>query len=209
MELKNKILMTAIAAALAFSSFPAFAGAAAGESSVRDTDPVAAGDIAGLKDILSKLVRQDELLDEAVENLEGANGPVAVKDLSAVRNTLRVVRKNLDHISWLNKEHLAAVKPGPETGKYARAILSYSGRISSKSARISAIAARAASAKNKSALRDAPSSGAPRKRAGGKSVKLILAEKDAWAGIAAETKNLKNSSYKLKATSRWLHVASK
>jgi hypothetical protein len=209
MELKNKILMMAVAAALTFSSFPAFAGAAAGESSVRDTDSVAAGDIAGLKDILSKLVRQDGLLDEAIENLEGAGGPLTVKDLAGIKKTLGVVRRNLDHISWLGKERLAAVKPGSGTEKYTRAILSYSGRISRKSARISAIAARAASAKSRSALRDAPSSKTSRERAGGKSVKLILAEKDAWAGIAAETKNLKGSSYKLNATSRWLHVASK
>lgn len=209
MELKKEFIVTVMAAALTFPSFPAFAGGASEEAAGRDINSAAEVDTAGLRDILTKLVRQDELLDEAVENLEGANGPVAVRDLSALRNTLRVVRKNLDHISWLNKEQLAAVKPGSETGKYARAILSYSGRISSKSARISAIAARAGSAKNKSALRDAPSSGTQRKRAGGKSVKLILAEKDAWAGIAAETKNLKNSSYKLKATSRWLHVASR
>ncbi len=209
MELKKEFIMTVMAAALTFPSFPAFAGGAAQEAAGRDITSAAAGDIAGLRDILTKLMRQDELLDETVENLQGANGPVAVKDLSAVRNTLRVVRKNLDHISWLNKEHLAAVKPGSETGKYARAILSYSGRISGKAARISAIAARAASAKNKSALRDAPSSKTSRKSAGGKSVKLILAEKDAWAGIAAETKGLKSSSRKLNATSRWLHVASR
>ncbi len=208
MEPKKEFIMAIMAAALTFPSFPAFAGGAAQEAAGRDITSAAADDTAGLRDILTKLMRQDELLDEAVENLQGANGPVTVKDLSAVRNALRVVRKNLDHISWLNKEHLAAVKPGSETGKYARAILSYSGRISRKSAAISAIAARAA-AGNKPALRDAPSSKTPGKRAGGKSVRLILAEKDAWAGIAAETKGLKSSSRKLNAASRWLHVVSR
>ncbi|MDQ7773057.1 MAG: hypothetical protein RDU13_05980 [Elusimicrobiales bacterium] len=209
MKIKRNHLILAAAACFIFSYSPASAGEApSGKSGEAAAVPAPAGDLAGLKDVLFKLVRQDEILDEAIENLEGANGPVTVKELAGIKNTLGVVRKNLDHVSWLNKKHFASVEPGSETEKYTRTILSYSDKISRKSARISAIAARAAAAKTKSALRDAPSS----KRSGAarsKSVRQVLAEKDAWTGIAAETRQLKGSSGKLKATSRWLHVASK
>ncbi|HBE89179.1 MAG TPA: hypothetical protein DDW67_08590 [Elusimicrobia bacterium] len=209
MKINGKHIILAVAASFVFSC-PAAAGEPAAAESQDITRVASAGDLSGLKDILFKLVRQDELLDEAIENLEGANGPVTVKELAGIKKTLGVVRKNLDHISWLNKEFFAEAVPGSETEKYTRTILSYSGKISRKSAEISAIAARAAAANKKSAMRDAPSSKKSRKSAAGtRSVKQILAEKDAWAGIAAETKSLKSSSYRLKATSRWLHVASK
>lgn len=207
MKIKGNHIILAVAVSFIFSACPATAGEAADAS--QDITAVSAADTAGLKDILFKLVRQDELLDEAIENLEGANGPVTVKELAGIKRTLGVVRKNLDHISWLNKKHFTVVEPGSETEKYTRTILSYSDKINRKSAQIGAIAARAAAAKKKSALRDAPSSKRSRKSAGSRTVKQILAEKDAWAGISAETKSLKGSSYKLKATSRWLHVASK
>lgn len=208
MKIKGDILLAA-AALFIFSCYPALAGektAKAGKDAAQVSDP--AVEVSGLKDILFKLVRQDELLDEAIENLEGASGPVNVSTLAGIKKTLGVVRKNLDHISWLNKEHFTQVEAGSETEKYTRAILSYSGKISRKSAQISAIAARGASAGKKSSLRDAPSSKKARKSPKARSVKQILAEKDAWAGIAAETRNLKGSSHRLKATSRWLHVAS-
>ncbi len=208
MKIQSKNMILAAAACFIFS-YSAAAGEKTAAADSQDITAVSAADTAGLKDILFKLVRQDELLDEAIENLEGANGPVTVTQLAGVKNTLRVVRKNLDHVSWLNKKHFTAVQPGSETEKYTRTILSYSGKISRKSAQISAIASRAASSGKKSALRDAPSSKKSRKSAAGRTVRQVLAEKDAWAGIAAETKNLKGSSYRLKATSRWLHVASK
>ncbi|KAF0125656.1 MAG: hypothetical protein FD189_1206 [Elusimicrobia bacterium] len=205
MKIKGNHIILAIAACFIFSYSPA----ASAEDAQDITQVSAAGDLSGLKDILFKLVRQDELLDEAIENLEGASGPVTVKGLAGIKKTLGVVRKNLDHISWLNKKHFTGVQPGSETEKYTRTILSYSDKISRKSAQINAIAARAASAKNKSALRDAPSSKKSGKSARARSVTRILAEKDAWTGISAETKKLKGSSHKLKATSRWLHVASR
>lgn len=206
MKIKGNHIILAVAASFILSC-PVSAGETAAKGS-RDTERVsAAGGLPVLKDILSKLVRQDELLDEAIENLEGAGGPVTVGNLADINKTLRVVRKNLDHISWLNKEHFTKVEPGSEAEKYTRAILSYSGRISRRSAEIGSIAARAASAKKKSSLRDAPSSKRARKSPGARSVKQMLAEKDAWAGIAAATKDLKGSSYRLNATSRWLHVS--
>ncbi len=208
MKAKGTKILLAVAASFIFSWAPASAGGtASGET--QDITGVPAADTAGLKDILFKLVRQDEILDEAIETLEGANGPVTVKGLDGIKKTLGVVRKNLDHISWLNKEHFAGVQPGSETEKYTRTILSYSDKISRKSARISAIASRASAAGKKSALRDAPSSTKSAGAAKSKSVKQILAEKDAWNGISAETRKLKGSSSKLKATSRWLHVASR
>lgn len=207
MKIKGNLIIMAVTASFIFQACPA----AGGESTeaAQDITAVSTADTAGLKDILFKLVRQDELLDQAIENLEGANGPVTVKALTGIKTTLRVVRKNLDHISWLNKEHFAKVQPGSETEKYTRTILSYSSKISRKSAEIGAIAARSASAAKKSSLRDAPSSKKSRKSPRARSIKQILAEKDAWAGISAETRNLKGSSYRLKATSRWLHVAAK
>lgn len=208
MKAKGTEILLAVAAAFIFSWSPAAAGEAA-PAQTQDITGVSSPDTAGLKDILFKLVRQDEILDEAVETLEGANGRVTLKELAGVRNTLAAVRKNLDHVSWLNKEHFTGVQPGSETEKYTRTILSYSDKISRKSARISAIASRAAAAGKKSAMRDAPSSKKSARSAKSKSVKQILAEKDAWAGVAAETRNLKGSSHRLKATSRWLHVAAK
>ncbi|MDT8287932.1 MAG: hypothetical protein RQ748_12555, partial [Elusimicrobiales bacterium] len=184
MKIKANHMILAVTASFILSC-PVSAGEAAAKDS-RDAARVSAdGGLPVLKDILSKLVRQDELLDETIENLEGAGGPVTAGDLADIKRTLRVVRKNLDHISWLNKKHFTEVEPGSEAGKYTRAILSYSGRISRRSAEIGSIAARSAAAKKKSSLRDAPSSKRARKSPGARSVKQLLAEKDAWAGIAA------------------------
>ena len=60
------------------------------------------GKIREFKDILFRLVRQDEYLDEALETLDSSSGPAGIEDISALNISLKAIAKNLRHISTLN-----------------------------------------------------------------------------------------------------------
>jgi hypothetical protein len=70
------------------------------------------GKVKEFKDILFKLVRQDEYLDEALETLDSSSGPAGAEDLAALGVSLKSIAGNLKHISALNKTEFSAIQPG-------------------------------------------------------------------------------------------------
>jgi len=186
----------------------AFAGVPAATMVVKQNPvPQAAADKSGeFKEILVKLVHQDEYLDEAIESL-GAKKDLTAHDLSALGLNLKMITNNLKHISALNKTEFAEITPGSELSNYTNAILSYSRKLDRKTAQVGAITAKLASANKKGAMRDAVSSKKGKK--GGKKITEMAAEQKALATLAADVRALRGASRDLNATSKWLYIASK
>ena len=161
------------------------------------------------KDILFKLVRQDEYLDEAVETLDTANGRLTVEDLSALRFSLKTIAGNLRHISALNKAEFSAIESGSELGTYTNTIMSYSRKVNRKVGQVNALVAQLAAKNKKAAMRDAVASRKGGKKVRGKKITDIVAEQRAMDALAAELKALASASRSLNATSKWLYIASK
>jgi hypothetical protein len=206
--MKNKIALTAGLILLSGLGL-AFAGSNA-KASAKASPEVKQEDakVTEFKDILLKLVRQDEYLDESIETLESAKGRLSSHDISAVGLSLKVIAGNLDRVSVLNKNEFASIQPGAALSKYTNTILSYSKSVSRKSAQVSAIAAKMAAAQKKAGMRDAVSSkkGA---RKGGKKLIQIMEEQKALAALAADAGTLRRASRGLSATSKWLYIVSK
>lgn len=188
----------------------AFAGDSKKEAAVRPA-AVTQGDakVREFKDILFKLVRQDEYLDEAIETLDTAAAAPTVEDLSALGVSLQAITKNLNHVAALNKAEFAAIQPGSDLTKYTNTILSYSRKVDRKAAQVSALIGQLAAKNKKSAMRDAVSSKKGSKKARGKSVAQIVAEQKAVERLAADARGLRGASRNLSAASKWLYIASK
>ena len=203
--MKIKIILSALIVTVSGLGL-AFAGTPAAMA-VKQVPPQAAADKSGeFKDILVKLVHQDEFLDEVIESLGAKKNPTA-HDLSALGLNLKLIAGNLNSISALNRTEFAEITPGSELSNYTNAILSYSRKLDRKTAQVSAITARLASANKKGAMRDAVSSKKGRK--GGKRIAQMAAEQSALADLAADARTLRGASRGLNATSKWLYIASK
>lgn len=161
------------------------------------------------KDILFKLVRQDEYLDEAVETLDTANGRLTVEDLSALRISLKSIASNLRHISALNKAEFSSIESGSELATYTNTIMSYSRKVNRKVGQVNGLVAGLAAKNKKTAMRDAVASRKGGKKVRGKKITQIVAEQEAMDALAAELKGLGAASRSLNATSKWLYIASK
>ena len=162
-----------------------------------------------LKDILFKLVRQDEYLDEAIESLDSTEGPIGQQDISALGFSLKSITKNLNLVSALNKTEFSAMQPGSNLSKYTNAILSYSRKVNRKAVKVNGLVVQLAASKKKAGMRDAVSSGKTGKKAPGKKLTQLLKEKTAVDKLAAEARNLRAASRGLSATSNWLYIASR
>lgn len=160
------------------------------------------------KDILFKLVRQDEFLDEAIETLDSTNNPAGPEDISALNVSLRAISKNLRHISALNRTEFSSIQAGSSLSNYTNTILSYSRKIGRKAGQVNVLAAQLAAKNKKSAMRDAVSSGKGGKKVRGKELTQVLEEQKAVEGLSAAAKSLNAASRDLTATSKWLHIAS-
>ena len=165
--------------------------------------------IKELKNILFKLVRQDEYLDETIDTLDSAAGKLSLDDISALGLGLRMIKGNLDALSAMNKKQFAEVQPDPALNTYTRTILSYSRQVSQKIVKVNGFVARAALKNKKSGLRDAVTSKRGRTAAKGKTLTRILEEQKAMERLSADIKTLRASSDKLTATSKWLYIISK
>ncbi|MDP2865806.1 MAG: hypothetical protein Q8O90_06160, partial [Elusimicrobiota bacterium] len=116
--MKNKIALSAGLILLTGLGL-AFAGTTvktslAGAAAVKQED----AKVREFKDILFKLVRQDEYLDEAIETLDTASGPADLQDISALGVSLKVIAKNLKHISALNKTEFSSIQAGSALSNY-------------------------------------------------------------------------------------------
>lgn len=159
------------------------------------------------KDILFKLVRQDEYLDEALETLDPGKGRMRAHDISAMGLSLKLIAGNLNRVSARNRAEFAAAQPGSGDSKYTGAIFSYSRKVNRKVGRLSALVNRMAA--RKAAMRDAVSSRKGGKKARGRKLTQLLEEQKALETLAADAKNLRAASRGLNATSKWLYIASK
>ncbi len=161
------------------------------------------------KDILIKLVRQDEYLDEALETLDSSNGRLSAHDLSAMGLSLKMISNNLKHVAALNKAEFAAVQPGSPDAKYIAAIFSYSRKVDRKAARVGGLVTGLAAKSKKASMRDAVSSRRTGRKAKGKKLTQLLEEQKAMAALASDARSLRAASRGLSATSKWLYIASK
>ena len=204
--MKIKIILSALIVTVSGLGL-AFAGTPAAIAVKQAPAPQAAADKSGeFKEILVKLVHQDEFLDTAIESL-GNKKDLTAHDLAAIGLNLKLIAGNLNSISALNRTEFAEITPGSELSNYTNAILSYSRKLDRKTAQVSAITARLASANKKGAMRDAVSSKKGRK--GGKRIAQMAAEQSALADLAADARTLRGASRGLNATSKWLYIASK
>ena len=161
------------------------------------------------KDILVKLVRQDEYLDEAIEILDTASGRPSQEDLAAVGVSLKAIAKNLRHVSALNKAEFTAIQPGSDLSKYTNTILSYSRKVDRKAVQVGSLIAQLSAKNKKAAMRDAVTSRKGGKKARGKQLTQVLAEQRSMDRLAADARALRGASRDLSATSKWLYIASK
>jgi hypothetical protein len=206
--MKNKIALTAGLILLSGLGL-AFAGADA-KTSAKAAPEVKQEDakVTEFKDILFKLVRQDEYLDEAIETLDSSKGRLSSHDISAMGLSLKMIAGNLNRVSALNKGEFASIQPGSNLSKYTNTILSYSKSVNRKSVQVSATIARLTAATKKAGMRDAVSSRKGAKK-GGRKLTQMLDEQKALAALSADAKTLRSASRNLNATSKWLYIASK
>ncbi len=165
------------------------------------------GKIKEFKDILFKLVRQDEYLDEALETLDSSSGPAGAEDLAALGVSLKTIAGNLKHISSLNKTEFSSIQPGSALSNYTNTILSYSRKVNRKVGKVNVLVAQLAAKNKKASMRDAVSSKGG-KKVRGKKLTQILDEKAAVEKLSADVRNLRAASRDLAATSKWLYIAS-
>ena len=164
--------------------------------------------IREFKDILFKLVRQDEYLDEAIETLDSAGGPGGIEDISALGVSLKAIAKNLSHVSALNKTEFSAIQPGSNLSAYTNTILSYSRKVNRKAGQVNILVAQLAAKNKKAAMRDAVASKKGGRKVRGKKLTQLLEEQQAVERLSADAKTLGAASKNLSATSKWLYIAS-
>ena len=206
--MKNKFALSAALVLLSGLGL-AFAGTALKTEAARA--PAVTQDEAKVKefkDILFKLVRQDEYLDEAIETLDSSSGPAGLEDISALGVSLKAIAKNLAHISALNKREFAAIQSGSSLSTYTNTILSYSRKVNRKAGQVNVLVAQLAAKNKKAAMRDAVSSRKGGKKVRGKKLTQLLDEQKAVEKLSADVKNLRAASRDLSATSKWLYIAS-
>ena len=202
----------AVALTMIFSVSAVFANAGTAAPAAPKTETAATVEnpkVKELKDILFKLVRQDEYLDETIDTLDSANGKFSLNDISALGLSLKMIKGNLDVISALNKKQFAEVQPDAALNTYTKTILSYSRQVSQKVVKVNGLVARAAFKNKKSAMRDAVASKKGGKAVKGKKLTQMLEEQKAMELLSADIKTLRASSNKLTATSKWLYIVSK
>ncbi len=154
------------------------------------------------KDVLYKLVKQDELLDEALERSKTAK--LDEEYIKYISDISVLIRKNLNEAAALNKAQLAYVSAGSQTEKYTRTIMVYANKIDRKVRALSAGIEKRYSAAQ---YRNAPVSS--KKGVKGKKLSQILKEQEKAESLRKNLASLKNASGRVKATGKWLYIASK
>lgn len=158
---------------------------------------------SNLKDILYQLIKQDEYMDETIEKIKGSN-KLNRADSDSIIREIRIIRKGLNEVSALNKSQLSNISADSETAKYTRMMMIYSNKINRKiNIMRSLLVENSTSSKS---LRNAPLSSGKVK---GKKLQQILKEKEISENIKREFISLEKSAARLKASSKWLYIASK
>ena len=211
--MKTKSAIATLSAILTVSAAFAYtAHATTDDSSSRTVPAAVAADtpkVKEMKNILFKLVRQDEHLDETIETLNTSKRKLSVYDLSALGLSLKVIKSNLDTVSTMNKDQFPEVQPNRNLTIYTRAILSYSRSISRKITKISSLVTGTPLKNKRPAMRDAVASRKGKKTGNEKRLTRIIEEQKAMEMLSSDIELLKASSRKLNATSKWLYIVSK
>lgn len=159
---------------------------------------------SSLKDILYRLVKQDEYLDETIEKLRSSHGKLNETDSAEISSRIKLIKNSLNEVASLNKNQLALVTPDSETAKYTRTIMVYSQKISRKTRSMVSSLDKASAA---SSMRNAPVSS--KRQVKGKKLSQILREKEAADNLKKEFASLEKAAGRVKASSKWLYIASK
>lgn len=162
--------------------------------------------IKEIKNMIIKLVRQDEYLDGILELIEDSNNNLTSQDMEAMNLNIKLIRNNLEHILLLAKKQFPEIQPSHGLSKYTKTMLSYTGKLDKKISFLNRSVS--ASINKKSKMRDALSSKKTSK-SGGKKLTLILEEEKGMRKLSEHIKQLRSSSKKLNAASKWLYVVSK
>ena len=205
--MKNKFILSAalvIFSGLGLAFASTSSGAQPSAAAVQENPKV-----KQFKDILFKLVRQDEYLDEAIETLDTAGNKPGVDELAALRVSLKSIAGNLRHIAALNKKEFSSIEPGTELATYTNTIMSYSRKVNRKVGQVNGLVGKLAASNKKAAMRDAVASRKGGKKVRGRKIADIVEEQKAMDALAAELKALSLASRNLNATSKWLYIASK
>jgi len=155
-----------------------------------------------LKEILYKLVRQDQYLDETIYAVKAKNGKLNDEDTKSLLSGIKKVKKQMDEVSKLNKEQLIKIKQGAEIAKYTKTIMIYGNKIDKKTNYLISFLS-----KNQSKMRNAPISNKGYK--GKKKFQTIMEEQNRMEIVKKEIVSLKDFSKKLKANGKWLYIASR
>jgi len=158
-----------------------------------------------LKEILYKLVKQDDYLDEVIEKIQGKRS-FSDEENKELLSNIKLIRNNLEHITFLNKNELDKINSDPEISKYTRTIMVYSDKINKKTVNVLSFM-NLKIKKSQKGLRNAPIS--KKTKVKGKNIKQLAAEQKNIENLRKELYELSKSSFKVKATSKWLYVASK
>jgi hypothetical protein len=159
-----------------------------------------------MKDMIIKLVRQDEYLDETIELIEESNNKLTIEDIEATNLTIKLIRNNLEHILFLAKKQFSEVQPFQGLSKYTKTMLSYTNKLDKKISFLNRTILKSINKKSK--MRDALSS-KKNPKFQGKKLTLILEEEKAMQKLSEHIKELSSFSRKLNATSKWLHIVSR
>lgn len=159
-----------------------------------------------LKKILLKLIKQNEHMDDVLDEMKDSGNNLSLTQISSLDLTFNIINENLKRIALLTKEELLKAQPISNNATYAKTILSYAAKLDIKVYRAQKFVKKSLS-KN-SILRDAPGL-KKTKKVKGKSLLQIIKEQKATYKLEKNLKTLKRTSKKLHATSKWLFIVSK
>ncbi len=159
-----------------------------------------------LKQILQELIKQNEHMDNVLYEMKDLGRNLGLTQISSLDLTLNIINKNLERISLLTKEELIKIQPISNNAIYAKTILNYATKMDIKVYRAQKIIKKSLS--KSSILRDTPNS-KKSKKIKGKSLLQIIKEQKTIQKLAKNLKNLKYTSKKLHATSKWLFIVAK
>ena len=169
-------------------------------------------DTPNLKKILLELIKQNEHLDDVIDEMKDSGHNLNLVQISSFDLTFSIINENLKRISILAENEL--IKPRPIDGSYTytKTILSHADKLNKKIYRVQNSVKKSLS--KKSILRDAPANrqtanSGKTKKIKGKNLAQIIKEQKAIHKLAKNIKQLKISSKKLRATSKWLFIVNK
>ena len=111
-------------------------------------------DTPELKKILLELIKQNEHMDDIIDEMEESEHSLSLIQISSLDLTANIISTNLERLSLLTKNELIKIQPSDNTFTYAKTILSYADKLDKKIYRAQNLVKNFLS--KKSILRDTP-----------------------------------------------------